>query len=400
MRKLSEFFLLAAFAAACSEPLFDTVPHSVRHDGRPGVETPSAEKHAEEPEEPEGPTVYATALSFPAWAAWKDGDQRSPRVILFRNGQQVMSVPSSADPERHRYREDHLWTDRSDGEETVLYRDGEVFFRFPGEELFRGFSARGDTVHTLGQRQGREGFSYRMNGEELFSSPVGTLLGSPYDREWEGGAFSEDLCYSYGIPVWQGDQLQWEYRVMRGSHTEKIVPADASRTVFDIRHYRGVTYRSELRSGGMLSLVADETLRQVSTGGEPHLCKLVPLHGEMFIKGYSGSQPAEYWIRGPGGVVASETSAYRFYDLYTDGEEKYAVSLTSDGLVRSIWTAQGNLDIPPGTYRLATPLCCDFREGVFAAALSNAVSDEHILVAGSRRDTVCFNGYFTSLQIR
>ena len=61
-----------------------------------------------------------------------------------------------------RIREGHLYTDNLDGTETVIRRDGEELFRYPGRESLRGFLLVGGKVHTLGQNLDGDGFAYRI----------------------------------------------------------------------------------------------------------------------------------------------------------------------------------------------------------------------------------------------
>lgn len=401
MRSPTLCLLGLLLASACDKPLFNTGPVSVRDPSRHGQARPQPSVTDSAAARPGLPDVFVTALRFPEWADWRDGDLRSPELLLFKNGKKLLSIPSDADADRHRYRAGHLWNDRCDGTETVLYRDGEEYFRFSGEEIFRGFTVQDGKVHTLGQRVGG-GFCYRVDGVERFSASVGTVLGAPSDFEWEGGAFSQELYYAYGVPLKTEAGQQWEYKVMQGDRFVKTLPADASLTLFDLRYYNGTLYRSERRSGGQLCLVSDEHYRQlpIESSGEVHVGKLVPAGETMLIKGYSDRVPKHYWVCGPEGMRFSVVTPTDVWPWYSDGIHDVAVSIDLEGFVTDFREDTHPFSGSLRTYRLTGPQCCDLKDGVFAAALSHAAGDEHLLWTDGQKDTVYFNGYFTSLQIQ
>ena len=143
--------------------------------------------------------LYITALS-------------GSEAVLYADGKVIARAPADPDPERHRARQGHLWTDRIDGKETVIFRDGEELFRFPGEELLRGFLIKDGKVHTLGQRPGNGGICYRIDGREVFSAPAGRIVGSASSPHWDAGAFSADssgIYYAYGIPFVHSGNTSW-----------------------------------------------------------------------------------------------------------------------------------------------------------------------------------------------
>ena len=400
MRKLTGFFLFAALLTACQNTLYNPFPSSLRSRSSQAVRKEVQEDSAAA--RPGMPDIYVTALSYPDWADWRAGDERGAQVLLFKNGKRVASVPGSGGFERHRFREGHLWTDRTDGAETILYCDGEEVFRFEGEELFLGFCISDGRIHTLGQRPDGRGFSYRLDGRELYTSPTGTLMGSPSDREWSGGAFSEELHYVYGLPVGSTDGQLWEYHVMKEVQPVKTLPAGSAEAVFDLRYWQGHLYRSERRTGGSYCLVKDDTYQALPLDPPVHLCKLAPYGDEMLVKGYNISLQMPYyhfWLRGAGGQRFEGSASARIQDLYVCDGDAVMVTLDDEGRVNGIKKDGEWMAVKASAYALATPLCCDYRQGVFAAALSSAEGTEHLLIMGDDSERILFNGYFTSLQI-
>lgn len=401
MCKLIRIFLLSAFVLSCQKSLFDTPPRSdpslngSRRDST-GILDPDA------PEPP--PDLYATALCF--------GEDESAEAVVFKNGEEVLRVPVSGrpEPERHRLLKGHLWTDSCDGTEVVISRDGEERFRYPGDELLRGFLEVKGKIYTLGQRQGKEGFCLRVNGEERFNAPTGTILGGPDDNEWEGGAFSQDtsgVYYTYGIPLWKGEDLLWEYRVMRDDQVFKTLPAGSADAIFDIRVHNGIVYRSELRSSirNTFCLVKDETYQTVelATTEVPHYWKLTTVNGQIFLKGYStgiiGGKEYSYWLRTPSEIpfIVSDNQPIR--DMVTDGEHMAYLVESPDGLVRSAYLDKAGITFTSDRYQLPSSRCIQLKKGVLGLALSSPDRQTHLLIRDRDVQTLQFNGYFTSVQI-
>ena len=164
--------LLSLALVSCQQALFPNPPRS-QTLGRGGTVSREDTTTVSVPPDDPLPDLYATALCFP-----DDTASLAYDVVLFKNGQEVLRVPFQGrpEPERHRICQGRLWTDEWDGSEMVVRCDGKERFRYVGDELYRGFLVVNGIVYTLGQRQGRDGLSFRINGEERFSAPSGTIL--------------------------------------------------------------------------------------------------------------------------------------------------------------------------------------------------------------------------------
>ena len=408
MDKLLQFFLLFLAVTACQDPLFEQTPRSDPQGGGAPRDTlpPPAEQ------EPPVPDIYATAFVFPEGADWKEPEQAD--VVLFKNGEELLRVPVEGrpEPDRHRISEGRLWTDSCDGREVVVSCNGEERFRYEGDELLRGFFTVNGIVYTLGQRQGRGGFSYRINGKERFSSPAGTVLGGPEDSEWEGGAFSRDssgVYYTYGLPIWKGEQLQWEYHVMREEELLMMIPSGRIvGALYDIRVHDRTVYRTELRSSYSSSycLVRGENSYQdlkVVSPETPHYLKLVPGDGKLLVKGYStgisGGKAYCYWLRDISSVERMVTDNQPILDLLTHGPHTAYLVEGPGHTVRTLYLDKENIPFTSDRYQLLSGRCAQYKKGVLGIALSDPARGEHLLVRDREVTSLAFNGYFTSLQI-
>lgn len=401
--KLIRCLFLSVAVLSCQKPLFDSPPRSRYHsEPSPLRDSASVPPGAEEP--PPLPDLYASAVCFTDPAQDSSGVQ----LLLFKNGEELLRIPVNGrtQADRHRIVAGRLWHDESDGETTAVFCNGEPCFRFIGDELLRGFLVDGERVYTLGQRQGRKGLCFRLNGEERFSAPTGTVLGGPDDAEWEGGAFSRDssgLWYTYGLALWKGLSLTWEYRIMRDETLVQIVPA--ANTLYDVRVMDGVVYRSELHSRAWC-LVKNETYLNVllKSRETPHLRKLVPVRGEMLLKGYStgvyGNAKSVFWLRRADDYQHLVVEDSPVADLRADGEHLAYLTEEADGHIgRLMLDDSVAVRFPSGRYRLSGNRCFQLKDGMPGVALTATDGAHHLLVRGRDTLQVHFYGYFTSVQI-
>ena len=202
-------FLPAALASCDGD--YDFKPRKYRFQTMPAP----GEKQQAVP--PEG-ALYITCAEFPEGYDYRtDPDYGSVEatLVLFADGSRITSLaagPGSAfsiDPDMHRVRGGHLYTDGVDGNGTVFHRDGEKIFSYEGRESVRGFMVIDNKVHTLGQSRSGGGFSYRINGQLVFSRKEGYILGDMSYPSPEGGALRTDGKDSDGMP-----KIYFSYGIM------------------------------------------------------------------------------------------------------------------------------------------------------------------------------------------
>lgn len=408
MRIARGWILVLLAAVSCEKPLFETVSRW-RLPGRgPGdrAEAPAPAGPVTE----EGPAVWITAFRFPEGNDWMADDFRDGELVLFRNGQEVLSLPAAKapDPERHRVWEGALWTDRSDGKRTTVSRNGVPMFSFDGEERLTGFLILNGDVHTLGQRPGQGGICYRMNGQELYAASGAVSLGSADDREWPGGALSSDgdgVFYSYALPLQKNGQTLWEYKVMRGNAVIGSVPAGQSVAVYDIRYRQGVIYRCEQRNKSITSigLTRGEVYAPVMVGTleTPRHIRLVPEGDGMLVKGISErSQLGDClgWFRDQEGMATHYSDSHPIIGLWQEnGHQAYITQW--DGKVFEVLLDGTLVPLSAGRYLFSTPRCAHFKGGRFAAAFTDPLEGAHLWCLDRHIDSLRFNGYITSITL-
>ena len=387
MQSYKKTLILAALLlSGCQKSLFPGVPRYVRE---PSTVHGDGIRPAPEEEETPSERIYITALS---------GSQ----VFLIADGEILARSSADPDPERHRARQGHLWTDIVQGKETVVFRDGEEWLRFPGEELLMGFHFSGGKLHTLGQKPGNEGICYRIDGEAVFSAPAGRIIGSASSPEWDSGAFSadsSDIFYAYGIPFVHSGSTTWEYRIMKGPDTFQTIPDDTSGTVLDLRIFQGKVYRADLSGRTLRLICGDDVLlsRKLLQAERIGNVALVPIGQEMCLKGvstYSGY--SEAWIMTGSRTDVQAALSGRTPHLFRKGGVRIAWE-ERNRLVQSL-TRQGfSLPIPNGRFRLSTPLCLNVFNNAPYAILTDT-SGINLLLADTTITTLHIAGTPTSIR--
>lgn len=400
MRKLFSLLALSVALFSCQRPLFESTSREGTGSGGriPPPSPPDSTRYAR--------IVYSTAVVFPDSVNWRKGQTQGAKLVLFKDTTpvQMLEADNPPQPDRHTFQDGHFWTFFTDGSSTTVSCDGNLFFEYPGEESPLGFLVAGGEVHTLGQHPGG-GFCYRVNGQEVFSSPQGMILSWSANPDWEGGALSRDetgVYYSYALPVKNEEGEIWEYRVMKGGEIRKMIPAVTGSELHDIRVLDGTVYRLENRYG-RLCYIRDETLTPLTLPEGAHNLRLTPVDGIMGIKGFhEENRYIHSWIRDADSLLYHHSMLYRRqYEIFARDQEQSVVILDQeDCVVLAIRDSTMRVDLPNESYRLHTPRCVQHRKGTLALALTgDTENEENMLLVNEKKMPMPFNGYFTGIYI-
>lgn len=364
---------LMVLACGCHKPLVPGIPRYMREQDR--FSNYALAAHSEDEDSAEAADschLYITAI--------RDGE-----YVLFRDFEEVACAPAgdNPDPDRNRAIGGYLWSDALEGKETVVFRDGVEYLRWSGEELFAGFMLRDGHLYTLGQRPGSQGFSYRVDGEEVFSDVNGRVVGFVPGREWDG------INYCYGIPLQHGSSTTWEYRVMKGAETVSTLADDSVGIVLDICVINGSVYRVEKR---------EDDVRFVSPRGSfsygaASQVSIVKIGNNVCVRGHNPSGTA-CWYRRNSKLLAWEEAA----ELYYDGRTRVWWTLEDDGHIGQMFFGKTALEITPGRYSLASPACAGFYGPTFCAALNDHIGQEHLIVTDTTVTPFHLDGTITGIR--
>ena len=129
-------------------------------------------------------TWYAAALDYPEGYDWRSGyEDVECHIVMFADGVPVLKVPTgqqreiTADAQRIRIRSGHLYTDYTDGSETVIKKDGKEILRYEGGEEVVSLEVVDGAVHMLCMNTSTGGFVYRVDGRPAVARENGRLYG-------------------------------------------------------------------------------------------------------------------------------------------------------------------------------------------------------------------------------
>jgi len=400
--RLPVLLLLAILAPACTpDPLYHCSPrHSHEPDGGPHRNTGDSAGKAL-PASPPGEHIYLTAVRFPDGFAWQEDTCAVDGTVwidLYRDGKRVWSTPAGASvhPDMHRFLGGHLYTDESTETETIIRRDGAEAVRFPGREALRGFLVREDGIHTLGQDRDGDGFTYRIDGREVFRSEAGTVLEHPDNRRT--GALEErgeDLYYVCRIPTERG----WEYRVMKNAEVFRTVPDGTGIRAFGFLDGKTCRVQSSRRKL-VLDVDGTESTLSVKGGETAFWCRLYPWEDTVLaLVCATGIDGKRIFLQASDGQTFHPESGVDVGDILAEGKRMgWTVVDTAGNLVRFCWSGGGSIDIGPGTF-LTSGRCALLRDGHLLLALTGRAGAPNRFRQDAGSTDIPFNGYFTSVTV-
>lgn len=383
------------------------------------------DRHPDVPDSQKGDTVvYVTAVSYPSGYEWQkdsSGTSASCVIQLYANGVKKVEVPAGAgwyaspDADMHRCAGGHLYTDYSTDRETVISCDGNELFRYPGREMICGFMVEDGEVYTLGQNRSGSGVSLRRNGDVVFSSTAGQVIGSILNSCSPTGALYEDggkkvFCYRKSVDPQSGNYSS--YYVVRDGHAEQIMLDNNITKVYDIRQI-----------GGVLHIVADlpgSFHSPMLFAGDDVISMTVPGYGFSLVNCrliWSGEKVAirtdvtyDGWQTFNSVLIFSSSDQFRpgeycrAVDFYMDGDEFACVyTRESEYVTGIVYTSEGGYfgcASPGGPFVMMNGDCGKFVGGVLYAGLSPGIPGEYpVIVRGNSLEYLKINGYITSLRV-
>lgn len=406
--------VLAAFSACSGD--YEFKPAKYRFQTLPQLKEAG-------PREPQPDATYIICAEFPAeYDYHTDPDYGSVEasLVFFEDGERVLTLPAgpgsqfSIDPDMHRCRGGHLYTDGVDATGTFVHCDGELLFRYEGREALRGFMLIDGKVHTLGQSRDGGGFSYRIDGEYVFGRKDGYILGDMSYPVPEGGALRTDeaaggssgVYFSYGIPHKTYEGTKWEYHLFRGGFDEIIDISSSTTEVFDVVVHGGSVYYTARRSDFSTNPVLEYGESSYSLGdydymyARPHICRIFFDGPDLYVKGWYETKGGEklyvLWNRRGVDMTIPGTGAY---DIWVSSGERFVLQ-KSEGILSIVRSWGGDSPSVDALGELSLPFnnCAAFSGGALSLALSAPDGKLVVYSAGETRSYDLY-GYPTSIKI-
>lgn len=345
--------------------------------------------------------TFVSAFDYPDGYDWRSDPDRGHvkcSLVVFREGLPVLKVPVgneysvSPDPDMHRIIDGHLYTDFSDGTETLLKKNGKPVLSYPGAEMICDMKVKGSDIYTLGHSRTGQGFALRLNGSVLLSREAGYTFERILIEDTEVSvAFAEPIVSSSGTVE--------RYYVMRGGKVTQIALRDDIKQVWDVAVYgeeiyylaslTGVQAPVLVSSQGMTTLQMPSSMTVVS-------CRMNILEGGICVEG----------VLADGNQVQSVLWGTDFqYGLFPKGMTFSALCFGEDGLHCTMNPASGmgaglifrggeSLEIPAG-YACMSRSAMDFASGMLTVGLSSLKGEAPALWVDGRLKNLDINGYIS-----
>lgn len=358
---------------------------------------------------PAGKHLYVSGVSFPEGYDWRRDTAYGKvpcNIFLMRDGEIICRVAAGEEghaetaPDRHHIIGGHLYTEHSDGLQTVIQRDGKEILRYKGDETIRGMLVRNGKILTLGQNRYSRGFALRSNGKIICSSGDGELLGSWSDKAYaRSGALYDDNgtpCFSYFTE--KDGKRTWHF--VDGDE-DIVLNSEGIAAVYDMRtmwkdHY-AVAKMSDGRAPVVISSGGPSDLSRSLAAAASNDYRLSAWEDRIFIVGEyrsfgSTSGMTGFWDED--GLITRISNDCRSF-RYMEGRLDYLK--TSSGKVLSA-TFGGRTSPIQGDWCIMTPQClCWTGDGPILALSDTGGKKSPAIWKDGVFDELDLNGFLTAV---
>lgn len=393
---------------------------------RPRVQTGGTGTSGKHQIDPKGAdtVVFVSAVEFSKSYHWQrdtSGEAEHCNVVLFADGVRVLDIPAgqgtmiSREADMVRVCDGHLYTDYSLPDCTVICKDGREIFRYDGRETIRGFLVNEKGVYTLGQNRSGDGFSYRLNGEVLYSSDSGEVIGTESNSSYPGGALYEDSGYQYFSYTKILDSPTGRYvacwNVQDGVAAQLNLDINIA-NVLDVRVISGVIHvAAELSQPNMSPVlyIGDRAISMAMTGYGCRIGNSRIMNSEGFVC-LKTDFTFDRWKTVGSALLLQNGEQYvsrqgeRAVDYYADKQGYAYVSVPGADclakIIRSEYGSRRDVQTTGGRYSMMSGRCATLFDNVFYVGLSPCDQGGYpILYKDSQVDTIRINGYITSVRV-
>ncbi len=321
-------------------------------------------------------TIYTLGIEYPYSYDWQRDTAYGNvncNIVLFASQKRVVEIPAgpgteiSADPDKHRIIDGHVYSDNATLGNTIIFKDGEEIFRYEGEERICGIISQDNSVYTLGQNQ--SGFTFRENGEILKSVTDGILVGDPFSSATGANGLlyldQEEVCYTYETS-YNGTK---EWHAVRGDEETSV--GSGMTNLFDARFIDGELHLCGTTSGygdravyfydGKTTPLGSSYIKEASSG------HITPAGDSVFFIMENVKEDGtiqKYLCKSDGSVVTWRNDCSGIWVC----EEKYAWITQADNSCISAINLNGKNYYLDDSSAIMTGNCVLFEEGMLLIA--------------------------------
>lgn len=348
-------------------------------------------------------TVYTVGLDYPDGYDWRSDPEKGMvrcRLVMFADGIPVLKLPVgdaheiSSDIGRHRVRSGCLYTDFTDGNTTVVKKDGVEISRYEGAEDILCMEVYGGRLHSLSRPAGGSGFRYRVDGQLVLERDEAV----PF-LHLDEHADSVRFCFSQVQRTASGKETGY-YQVAAGT-VRKIEMSDSVSKVWDMRMIDGTLYVAASFPDRNPVLMYDGKMESLKYLDRQNVVSCVfsdtDRVGLCVRCVYSGSNSMSdiLWMGG------------NEWEMYSIGRTLSSFYIDEDGCNASINPVNGydglifkgsQANLMPDGYYVFAGDCMVRRDSVLHVGLSSGNGDRPVLWRNGVLDTLKINGPVTCLR--
>ena len=349
-------------------------------------------------------TVYTVGLDYPDGYDWRtDADKGEVKcsLVMFADRIPVLKVPVgsryevSSDNARHRLRSGYLYTDYTDGNTTVIRRDGQELVRFDGAEEIVDLEVYDGSLHSLGCPKGGSGFVYRIDGEVAVERESGSLLSGL-------SVCDGKICFCFSRQTVSSSGALMNHYLSEDGKVSLVETGDDVEEVLDMGVYAdGLYMLARVRGVGAPVLIKGESRRIVNYFSTLDIvsCRFMDTESMCVRVRYRhpdsdymsdiiwmGNQGWKRFMRG--GMIAS---------ISNDSNGCHAVVYSSELQEAAVFSGNHRRDLDPG-YHAYGENCLAVRDSVVYAGFTSRSGNGALIWRNGVMDTLNINGPVTCLQ--
>lgn len=347
-------------------------------------------------------TWYAAGIDYPEgydWIADVGKGSVECSVVLFADGVPVLRVPVgdnhqvSSDPERHRIVSGYLYSDYTDGSCTVVKRDGVPIYMSDVAELVEDIKVADGAVYVLSSLSGREGFTYRVDGNLVVERSSGSSF-----RRMDVCSDTVFFYFSQSVKVAEGQVISY-YKVEDGKVT--LMNPDFEGQILDIRRFDGDVFLSSDKDSKVSVLVhGRESVRlkpsfTAQMLSASFISDVEPFVSVRYANPLTGQMTDVLWRGKDDWKICRFGSAHSASCV--DDEGYYAAINSHDGMDGIIFS-EDQAHVMPDGYYVYGRNCLLRKNGVLYAGLSSSERKPPMVWKDGVLDTLDINGPLIFLQ--
>lgn len=157
---------------------------------------------------PNDTTLFYSVVQFDKSYDWRRDSLMGEAhfsIDYFVDNEHILSIGSKdfavSDPDTHHILYGSLFTQKSSADSTFISKNGRLFLKYKGRELLKGMLIINEDIYTLCSLRSGKGFTYRKNGELIFTHNDGYIMGDMNDASYpDTGALyidNDKRCFCY-----------------------------------------------------------------------------------------------------------------------------------------------------------------------------------------------------------